>query len=48
MSEMNFSENFQDLPVKAGTNAGFPFEFHCPPAANSARNAARRPVRRAD
>ena len=29
MSEMSFSDNFQDLSVKSGTNAGFQFEFYC-------------------
>jgi hypothetical protein len=29
MSEISFSDNFSDLSVHSGTNAGFQFEFHC-------------------
>jgi len=29
MSEIQFSNNFNDLSVKSGTNAGFQFEFDC-------------------
>jgi len=39
MSEMNFSDNFQDLSVKSGTNAGFQFEFHCERCSDKFRTA---------
>ena len=29
MGEIKFSDNFQDLSVHSGTNAGFQFEFYC-------------------